>query len=890
MNHRQLLTLALCFVSACLFVFVRVSASSGYQPALHQNHASHLISNYQPLQKQNDELNAAAIRILEQNCLTCHGSAQSSGLDLRKREGALRGGTRGPALVPGKSSESLLYKAITGQSADLKMPPGKKELSAADQGTIKQWIDAGAQWPAEQAGVLKSNSAWWSFRKPPRPAVPSVKNSSWVLNEVDAFVLKKLEEQNLKPAPPADKQTLIRRAYLDLLGLPPTPQEIKTFVTDRAPDAYEKLIDKLLASPHYGERWGRHWLDAARYADSGGFEGDLYYPGAWRYRDYVIKSFNDDKPYDVFVQEQVAADELWPDTLELEGSFLVSPQKLAHAQARIGTALYTIGPLDPTAGQDGERYRYEAYSDMVDTTSSLFLGLTVGCARCHDHKFDPLPQRDYYRMQAIFAGSEEKEIPLTDPMRRYLYRMKASPQQLALDDLKAEVRRLDATVKDRFRQKLIAKLTKEEVAAGETPEDKRTPEQASLAKKYDEAIRPLQSKAEVRKEYEPGENEKREKLLREIGEREVGAEKPFETATVLGHSDVIPEIHVAVRGDYKNKGPLVRPGVLSALGGETDLDEPQEHPYVPQRRKALALWLTSPENPLPARVMVNRIWQGHFGRGIVATANDFGHQGELPTHPELLDWLATEFVSRHWSVKAMHRLMMLSNTYRMSDRFDENNIRIDGDNHYLWRMNRRRLEAEIVRDAVLSVAGTLNQKMGGPPVIPPLSEEEAATLDDKSEWPATSDPEAPLRRGLYLYVKRNFRLPLFDIFDTPDNSFSCARRDVTNVAPQALALLNNRFIYQQAQAFAARLVKQYPQQPEQWIENGWQDALGRAPTEIEKQRAAQAFFQDRQNELALSQAPAKTGETAGAKAAEPPRSLVRFCLMLFNLNEFIFID
>jgi hypothetical protein len=766
----------------------------------------------------------AARKILSQNCVACHGQARMSGLDLRDISSIVKGGNRGPAIVPGNSGDSLLYKAITG-AGDLKMPPGKGALPADAVRRIAAWIDTGAEWHDSRGAVAEP--AWWAFRKPQRPGVPQVNNSAWVRTPVDAFILAKLESKRLTPAPPADKFTLIRRLYYDLSGLPPTPDDVSGFLADQSADAYEKLVDRLLASPRYGERWGRHWLDVVRYADTSGFESDLYLRNAWRYRDWVIAAFNQDLPYDEFVKAQIAADELWPNNNELEGLYILPKQKQIDLERRIGTGMYTVGPFDPSSALDGAQLRYDRLTDMADTTASAFLGLSMGCARCHDHKFDPITQKDYYRLQAIFAGSEEKEIPVVDAVK-VVTRRKSEPREIELDDLKDEVARIDAAVRKR--------------GGGR--------------------------KGELL-DATPAEKQRRDELLRRIADLYVALPKPYPKASVLGHSDMVPDIHVAMRGDYRNPGEVVGPGFPAILANGAAIAEPGERPFVPQRRKALALWLTQPDHPLTARVMVNRLWQWHFGRGIVATPNDFGRQGELPSNPELLDWLATELVARGWSIKMMQRAILLSSTYRMSDGYNAANAKVDPTDRYLWRFDRQRLDAEAVRDAVLAVSGVLNPKAGGPPVIPPLEPDEVDALGEVSLWPATINPEEPLRRSIYMYVKRMFRLPMLASFDEPDNSFSCARRDVTNVAPQALTLMNSRFMFQRAHDFADRLAKK-GDDPAIWVDEGWQLALARPPAADERQKALEMF--------------------AGTSGNVRTRALVEFCLVLFNLNEFIYVD
>ena len=790
--------------------------------------------------------------ILERRCLTCHGQAQMSGLDLRQIDTIKRGGKRGPAIVPGNAEQSLLYRAIS-RSGELKMPPDQP-LTAEERTVLRAWIQEGAPW--EQAAAGAREASWWAFGKVVRPAVPA----ATVSNPVDAFVLKLQHSKGLKPVALADRRTLVRRVYLDLHGLPPTPAEVAEFVNDAAPDAYEKLIDRLLASPRYGERWGRHWLDVVRYADTGGFETDLYYANAWRYRDYVIKSLNDDKPYDRFVQEQVAGDELWPGDLALEGVNEIPKQRLRELEARIGTGLYTIGPTYHEAALNGEQLRYEWLTDAVDTTGQAFLGLTVGCARCHDHKFDPISQVDYHRMMAIFAGSEERQVSVVSKMGEFGYKS-AYPNLLLVEEYKSAVDRLETKVRNRAMAEVKAKFPREVVEAFDTPAGKRTPAQRELADQISAALvrAGLDENAAGKNfvpQYTVEEREERERLIHELGKAALKARIEPPTATILGRADVIPEVRMTVRGDFHGTGPVVQPGVPRILGGVGDLP-------ADKKRTALALWLTAPDHPLTARVMMNRVWAWHFGRGIVGTPGDFGRQGETPSHPELLDWLASEFVRQGWSLKKMHHLLLLSNTYRLSGQFDAENARIDPDNRYLWRMNRRRLDAEQLRDSVLAVAGTLNKKMGGRPVIPPLTEEERTGLWAPYQWPTSLDPAEHHRRSVYVYVKRSFPYPMLSIFDAPESSVSCPRRDATTVAPQALALFNSRFMLQQAGALAERLEKEHPENRAR-VNALWQLALSRSPSPVEMEQA--------RNFLG------------------PGSSLTQLCIVVLNMNEFLYVE
>jgi hypothetical protein len=806
---------------------------------------------------------SAARAILEKNC---YGSAQIAGLDLRQRETILKGGKRGAAIVPGNADASLLYQAVAGKG-ELKMPPGKQPLPPTDVEILRQWIQNGAHW--DQQAHAKQEPSWWSFRKPRSPAVPTVKDPAWVQNPIDAFIRGKLEEKGLKPAPPADKLTLVRRVYFDVTGLPPTPKQIDEFLSDASPDAYTQLVDKLLASPPYGEAWGRHWLDVVRYAESGGFETDIFFPNAWRYRDYVIKAFNEDKPYDRFVQEQIAGDELWPDTLELEGSYYIPEKKLQHLEARIGTGMYTLAPVLHESALDGSFIRSERLVDAVDVTSAAFLGLTIGCARCHDHKFDPITQKDFYRLAAVFVGSEPRETPVVHQMSEFDY-YQAYPKLIALQQLKAAYNRVGQQAKDRILAVRLKKFAAEALEAEKIPRDKRTQKQQEMAVEV-EAARAV-SDSELAQELTPEEKAERTRLLTKIGEAALKAPSPYPTATVLGHTEIVPDEYVEMRGDYKNRGPKVGAGFPAALSDGNDIPDPPEHPFVPQRRKAFALWLTNPDHPLTARVMVNRLWEWTFGRGIVGTPNDFGRQGDPPSHPELLDWLATEFVQRGWSVKSMQRLMLLSNTYRMSTQFDENSAKVDPTNKLLWRMNRRRLEAEQIRDSILLAAGDLNYKAGGPSVVPPLTKEEMAGMRDQSQWPVWSDPAEYTRRSVYVYVKRGFRMPMLESFDMPDTSLSCERREATTVAPQALTLINGEFSLEQGEAFAASLKKECGDNSAAWVQTAWKRALGRAPSADERQKA-------------LDFLASHVG--GGAHTAS---GLTELCLMLFNMNEFIYID
>jgi hypothetical protein len=697
--------------------------------------------------------------IFAENCVSCHGAARMSGLDLRSRNAILSGGKRGPAVVPGKPAESILYQAVA-QDGELRMPPGKKALGAAQVQSIRLWIEAGAPAPAKAAAP---EASWWSFKKPVKPAASSI------------------DELVGSSEKPADRRKLIRRATFDLTGLPPTPQEVQAFAADSDPKAYAKLIDRLLGSPRYGERWGRMWLDVVRYADTGGYETDVLFPNAWRYRDYVIKSFNEDKPYDIFVKEQIAADEIWPDNLDLEGSYDLPASKRANLERRIGTSLYTLGALPVENSFFGDQYRAEWQADSVDVTGAAFLGLSIQCARCHDHKFDPLSQRDYYRLSAIFAGSEDREVPIVSQMRVFEY-TRYQTKQWTVDELRKKYNRL-----------------------------------------------------------QPGDKDGRETLLRAIGEAYVRTPVMYDKASLLVHTAPIPDTHVLVRGEWKQKGEKVTPGFPAVFGESREIVEPDTPWFIPRRRRALAEWIASREHPLTARVMVNRIWQGHFGQGIVSTPNDFGRQGEAPSNPKLLDWLAVEFMERNWSVKQLHRLIMNSAAYKAE-------------------RTPRRLEAEAIRDGILAASGALNPKMYGPPIVTPLAEDEREAMRDLSMWPVSMDRSEYDRRSVYLFIKRSFRLPMLATFDAPDTAQSCSRRDSSTVAPQALTLMNSEWMHTQAKRFGERIAKSADP-----VREGWLIALGRAPEPAERTKAQQFLRQNGNN-------------------------LQQLGLLLFNMSEFLYVD
>lgn len=768
-----------------------------------------------------------------------------SGLRLDTRDAALKGGTRGPAIQPGNSGASRLLQ-LAAHTAQPAMPPGRK-LSDEDIASLRNWIDEGALFPT--ALKAPEQPKWWSFQKPKRPAVPAV--PAWGKNAVDAFIAAKFVENGLPNSPEADRLTLIRRATFDLHGLAPTPAEVRTFLEDRDPAAYEKLVDRLLASPRYGEKWGRYWLDLVRYGDTSGFEQDPYILEAWRYRDWVIKSLNTDKPYDRFVKEQIAGDELWPE----------SPDACS------GTGYFCVGANRDMLFKVEDINRVETLADYVDTTSSVFLGLSVGCARCHDHKFDPIPQRDYYRMQAIFAPATKTRVFIDYNPARF-YDIAANTREFRLRQVSDEIDQIFERARKKLREAKLAPLGEEVRKALNTPDNDRTPRQQDLAETNRSKVNITQD--ELRAELTQEEREKLQAVEKRLVTIFTGYKPPPMAPGITDSGREAPRTYIAVRGNPSVRGEEVGPGFLTALGGG-DVPEPAVDSATTQRRKALAEWIASSENPLTARVIVNRIWQGHFGRGIVATPSDYGIRGAKPTHPELLDWLATEFMQRGWSMKQMHRLLMTSATYRQQSRVAPTAADKDPENVWLSHMNRRRLSAEEIRDAVLQASGDLNLKMEGIPVVAPLTDDELYGIIGKPEsaWIVTADSREHTRRSIYLLNRRTFRMPMMELFDAPDGVLSCSRRESSTIAPQSLAQLNGRFSVERARSLAAKLAA-LPESER--IEYAWWQTLSRAPKPDEKSKA-EAFIERQKATL---------NSESGA--------LQELARGLFNLNEFLYVE
>ncbi|HLK60212.1 MAG TPA: DUF1553 domain-containing protein [Chthonomonadaceae bacterium] len=958
-------------------------------------------------------------------CQNCHEGPNPYGrLNLGSRAAALKGGDFGPALTPGKPETSLLYRKV----AEKKMPPANP-LTADEIEVVRQWIAAGAKWPnaAEGGKPQRAGLDWWSLQKPVLPQVPKGKQSAWVRNPIDAFVLADLEKRGLSPAPPADRATLMRRVTFDLLGIPPTPQEIAAFQSDPHPDAYERLVDRLLADPRYGERWGRHWLDVARYSESQGFERDIIRDHAWRYRDYVIESFNADKPYTQFIKEQLAGDVLAPIT----------------EQGIVATGFLVSGPYDEAGNSAASptlrlQIREEELEDMLSAVGQTFLGMTVNCARCHDHKFDPIPQKDYYRLKAVFDGVRQGDRSILTPdevaaQSAELQKLKdqiaakgsalaalertgservrtankppdasAVPRPMALwtfeTDAKESLSGLQGTLNGGARiahgrlilngdgaymqtaplSRALQEKTLEAWVAlpdlaqhgggvitllgpdqvvfdaivyGErepakwiagsnnfvrtldlnAPRETAHPDQLihmavvyradnsitvyrngvpyaptyipknqdlhtfasgstvlfglrhfgavsgflkgeiEEARLYDRALTPTEVAAsfhagvsrvpieQILRALTPEERTQHQALQADLERLQTTLDATAQHPLAHAANSLQPNpTFVLVRGDVNTQGEKVTAGGLSAVktlapdfGLSADAPEGQ-------RRLKLAEWIANPDNPLTARVMVNRVWHYHFGRGIVGTPNDFGYNGEHPTNPALLDWLATTFIEKGWRLKALHRLILLSNTYRQSARYDAKAAAMDAEDRLLWRFPPQRLEGEAIRDAMLCISGQINWKRGGPSFRPFTEVVNNSHFYIPSEAP---DPEFN-RRAVYRINVNSAKSALLEALDCPDPSTKTPRRTVTTTPLQALELMNNTFVLRQAHGFGERVRREAGTDASAQVGLAYRLAFGRPPTSEEAARAARVVRSD---------------------------GLDNFCWALFNASEFLYV-
>ena len=921
--------------------------------------------------------------ILEQNCFQCHGGGGEveGGLQLTSPKKILEGGNYGPAVSLENPADSFLLEMVGYGQETAQMPPDGR-LDDADLEILAKWINIGLPYPVQETDVrptFDTETDYWAYRPLKRPKVPTVRAPDWISNPIDAFILAKLEAHGLSPATPANKLTLIRRVYYDLTGLPPSPEAVEAFLNNTAPDAYEKLIDKLLKSPRYGEKWGRHWLDLVRYAETNGYENDSDKPYMWRYRDYVINAFNQDKPYDQFIKEQLAGDELTAVTTETV----------------IATGYHKLGVWD-TGPADRKLARYDYLDDIVSTTGQVMLGMTVGCARCHDHKIDPISTRDYYSLLAFFhdvtpnnhgpladigtpeqqalrnkqltekrLAEQEAEDKLfeiqeiikielaqhisdaiapdlpTSPMRDLIYRFYRD----TFDQFPTDFNLLEPTAEGRLFSNLfslapasrkkdiglvfegtlqvpedatytfhinlqgacrliingyqVAELIGErdvEVAltSGEVPirleyfnknidkpqlavswsttSFEKQPLSTTATVNFDALLKTHAEFIETNESLKALVDQQRE--LKKQRDQRRRQRVPYDhQALAVSEREQTPT-HILRRGNPHLVGREVKPAFPAVLNPPAvDLPPVQEGAKSSGKRRVFAEWVASAENPLTARVMVNRIWQYHFGRGIVRSTNDFGQLGTPPTHPELLDWLASEFIASGWRLKAMHKLIMTSNAYQMSAQSNPRCVQQDVNNNLFWRFDMRRLTAEEIRDTVLYITGKLNIKMGGPSVFPELPAEVLATSSrPRSVW-GQSPPDEANRRSVYVKVKRSLLVPILNQYDQADTDSSCPVRFSTTVPTQSLTMLNGKFINDQAVAFANRMRWEGGVPVEDRVRFGLRLVLCREPEPTEIQQAL-TFMQELQQHEGVS-----------AEVA-----LDRFALLALNLNEFIFLD
>jgi hypothetical protein len=697
----------------------------------------------------------------------------------------------------------------------------------------------------KETKFIGSRGKYWAFQKIVRAPPPAL-NDPWVRTPIDAFILDALRAKNLQPSPPLDRIRLIRRVTLDLTGLPPTPAEVDAFLKDRSPQAYEKLVERLLASPHYGERWAAKWLDVVRYADTNGFELDADRPHSWRYRDYVIASFNRDKPYDRFIKEQIAGDEIYPGNKEA---------LIATGYARAGQEHLVAGNIDP------EVSRQEVLTEIATSVGQTYLGLTVNCARCHNHKFDPILQADYYRLEAVFAGAKGQDVEIATPEEKAAWTAADKAYKERLKPITDALDALQKPVEERIMADALAKLDPKLQAAWHTPKEKRTEEQKTLAMNAMEQIEPTWDI--IVAGLTPEDQAKRMKLRERLHEIELTEPDPLPTAYVyVNTKDPAPQSFVLRMGDPHNRLDPVEPAVPRVIKATYEIPK-----ATVGRRTALAEWLVASDNPLTARVMANRIWQFRMGTGLVRTPNDFGVMGDRPSNKDLLDWLATEFVQKGWSVKTMDKLIVMSSAYQQSTQPDAKKEAVDPDNRLYWRMNRKRMEGEMIRDSILTADGLINAKMFGRPVRIPIEPEVYDTIFTEHErdglWPLAPDVTEQYRRSVYLYNKRGMRLPLLSAFDQPDAITSCPVRPVSTHPLQALSLFNSSFMQEQSNAFAKRLQSDCKGGRTCEIDRAWHLTLSRPP---------------RPNELVL----AKKFLAGGGTVAE-------MSLALFNRNEFVYV-
>jgi hypothetical protein len=772
--------------------------------------------------------------LLARNCYACHGcEKQRAGLRLDTAKAALEGGNSGPVILRGKSGESRIIHAVMGTNDVTQMPPKGKKLTEGEVALLKRWIDEGAKAPADEvAQQTGKGSQHWAFQPPRRHPVPEVRGQkSEVRNPIDAFILARLEKEKVEPSPEADRMALLRRVTLDLTGLLPSPEEVEAFVKDTTPDAYERVVGRLLASPAYGERWGRHWLDAARYADSHGFTIDAARI-IWPYRDWVINALNRDMPFDQFTIEQLAGD-LLPG---------------ATREQLVATGFHRNTLFNQEGGIDQEQFRVDYVVDRVNTTGSVFLGLTVGCCQCHDHKFDPLSQKEYYQLFAFFNSCDEPTIDLPTPEQE----RQRKAIQARVDGLDRMRKLLDRTSEVGL-AKWEANLT---IQAKDMlpPEIQRILDLApnSREKKQQDELREVYRKSDLARHiggaFEVGTPYMRATQLsalqfRSTVDRQIAELKKtlpdIPTTLILRERKTPRKTTIMLGGDFTRKGAVVQPATPTVLHAPAAQSQAAT-------RLDMARWIVDPRNPLTARVIVNRSWQQYFGLGLVETENDFGTQGTPPSHPELLDWLAVRFISSGWSMKELHRLIVTSATYRQTSRHRPELATLDPRNRLLARQNRLRLDAEVVRDVALVASGKLVRRVGGPSVFPPQPEGVYAFTQLNKNWKPSEGPDR-YRRGLYTYFWRSAPHPGLTAFDAPDGNTTCTRRVRSNTPLQALTLLNDQAYFELAQALGARCRKEAGDDAGR-IRRLFHICLGREPAASEEKAITRLLARQRTKE------------------------------------------
>lgn len=850
--------------------------------------------------------------ILKEHCFHCHGEGEKlkGDLDVRLRRFLVEphGKDKDVAVVPGKPAESELLNLVK----EGEMPQKGKKLAAAEIATLENWIAQGAKTARPEPNevpkvwVSEEDREWWAFQPIKRPAPPKVKDAARVRTPIDSFLLAKLEAQGLGFNPEADKTTLIRRVMLDLTGLPPTPEEIAVFLADEAPDAYERMVERALASPHYGEQWGRHWLDVAGYSDSDGYnDADTARPWAFKYRDYVIRSLNADKPFDQFIREQIAGDEMvkqpWKN---------LAPDAIDKLTA---TAFLRMVP-DGTAGAataDQPTARNAVVSETIKVVSSSLLGITVGCAQCHEHKHDPVPQADYYRMRAIFEPALDVAKWRTPAAR--LVSLMTDEERAKAAEVEKEAKVVDDARKvkeDEFIEKVLtweleakpAELREPLRTAYRTEVKKRTPEQLKLLKDHP-TINQLSGGSLYL--YDRTYKTKHEAELKVFTEKaaEIRKRKPVEQfipvlSEVAGAP--LPETHLFYRGLIDAPRDKVEPGELTVLASFRPSPIPEKSPTLPTsgRRLAFAQSITDGTHPLTTRVLVNRVWHHHFGKGIVASLGDFGHLGDKPSHPELLDYLASEFVAKGWSLKALHRAILNSTAYRQSSVREAQKDRLDPDNRLLGRMNSRRLEAETIRDAMLLATGKLNPKMFGAPV-PVMIDETGQVVVGVNTNDTAGRPSGkfvPLngeefRRSLYIQMRRSQPLGMLETFDLPRMEPNCEIRNASTVAPQSLAMMNSDFTLAQSKYLAERVARDAGTDAEAQVKRAWQLTFGTAPSAADVKDALAFLTKQTATLKAHPVALPKPRPGLELPPADPAtQALATFCQALMTSNQFLYVD